>query len=106
MKHIMCKLTNGIKDNWIWENSLAATAREFNLDIKGAIKHEFKDLEGITAVLLLGESHFSIHSFFEDNKVMVDLFSCNPNIPYKSIIRRLAKLTSSKVEDIVEMDRN
>lgn len=106
MIHIMCKMTNGIKDNWIWENSLAATAREYNLDIKGAIKHEFQDPEGITAILLLAESHFSIHTFYEDNKVMVDLFSCNPNIPYKAIIRKLAERTSSKIKDIVEMRRN
>jgi S-adenosylmethionine decarboxylase len=106
MIHIMCKMTNGIKDNFIWENALAASAIEFNLDVKGAIKHEFETPPGITAILLLGESHFSIHTFYEDNKVMVDLFSCNPNIPYKSIIILLAELTSSKIEDLIELERN
>jgi len=106
MRHVMCKLTNGIKDNWIVEQAILASAHENNLDVRKVLREEFTDPTGITMLLLLGESHYSLHSFYEQDMYMVDLFTCNPNTPVKKIIRRLAELTSSKITDIVEMERS
>ena len=105
MKHIMCKLIGGIKDNWIVEQSFLKSAHENNLDVRGVLKEEFHEPEGITLILLLGESHYSLHSYYEDDCYYVDLFTCNPDTPVKKIIKRLAELTSSQIVDVVELER-
>lgn len=44
--------------------------------ILGFIEHHF-DPQGYTALWLLGESHFAIHTFPEENKYYIELTSCN-----------------------------
>lgn len=40
------------------------------------MEHNF-DPQGYTAVWLLSESHFAIHTFPEENKTYIELSSCN-----------------------------
>ena len=40
------------------------------------IEHHFKPI-GYTALFLLAESHFAIHTFPEENKTYLQLSSCN-----------------------------
>lgn len=37
----------------------------------------FFDIQGYTCVWLLAESHLAIHTFPEDNKIYIELSSCN-----------------------------
>ncbi len=47
--------------------------------------HKFEP-HGLTAVLILAESHISMHSWPENNYIAFDIFSCGNNIfPEKSI---------------------
>ena len=39
--------------------------------------HQFEPF-GATGVFVLAESHFSVHSYPEDEKVYVDVFCCSP----------------------------
>jgi S-adenosylmethionine/arginine decarboxylase-like enzyme len=45
-------------------------------DILNFQEHYFKPV-GWTGLWLLGESHFAIHTFPEDNKSYIELSSCN-----------------------------
>jgi S-adenosylmethionine decarboxylase len=38
--------------------------------------HQFEP-HGVTGVLVLAESHFSAHTYPEDNKVYLDVFCCS-----------------------------
>jgi len=40
--------------------------------------HQFEPI-GTTGVLVLSESHFSAHTYPEDNKVYLDVFCCSEN---------------------------
>ncbi len=40
------------------------------------VEHQFNP-QGYTAIWLLSESHLAVHSFPEENKVYVELSSCN-----------------------------
>lgn len=40
------------------------------------LEHHFDPI-GYTALFLLGESHFAIHTFPEENKTYIELSSCN-----------------------------
>ena len=48
--------------------------------------HKFEP-QGVTGYALLEDSHISIHTWPEDNIVRCDLFSCNSDTDYKSVIR-------------------
>lgn len=53
--------------------------------------HKF-DPQGITAICLLSESHISIHSWPEENKAALDIYTCgssNPKIGCDIIIEQL-----------------
>lgn len=50
--------------------------KESGFHILGEVEHHFKP-QGYTKLWLLGESHFAIHTFPEENKTYFELSSCN-----------------------------
>lgn len=40
------------------------------------------DPQGVTAILMLAESHCSIHTWPEEGKAAVDIYTCSPIDPY------------------------
>lgn len=53
--------------------------------------HKF-DPQGITAICLLSESHISVHSWPEENKAALDIYTCgsaNPKIGCDIVIEQL-----------------
>jgi S-adenosylmethionine decarboxylase len=55
------------------------------------VSHKF-DPQGITAICLLSESHISIHSWPEEGKAALDVYTCgtaNPKIGCDIIIQQL-----------------
>jgi S-adenosylmethionine decarboxylase len=40
--------------------------------------HQFEPM-GTTGVLVLAESHFSAHTYPENNRIYIDVFCCSPN---------------------------
>lgn len=49
---------------------------EFNLTVVNMAIHQFQPF-GVTGVYVLSESHLSIHTFVEEKKVSIDLYTCN-----------------------------
>ncbi len=49
--------------------------KKYNLNIVGKAIHQFKPF-GVTAVYILAESHLSIHTFVDERKVAIDLYTC------------------------------
>ena len=52
---------------------------ELNLNVVGECSHQFKKDNvpyGATMVYLLSESHLSIHTFVDEGKIKIDLFTC------------------------------
>jgi len=105
MRHVFCRFNNGTKNNQTIVGALLSSAQDFNLDVREISTHFFHEPEGVTSILLLGESHYSVHTFHETNSYQVDLFSCNPETNIKGIIRDFAKKTGATIDDIVEIDR-
>ena len=50
---------------------------KFNLKVVNKAFHQFNPV-GVTGVYILAESHLSIHTFVEENKVAMDLYTCKP----------------------------
>jgi S-adenosylmethionine decarboxylase len=68
---------------WIFESnpillkdSFSQILKESGFDILNFQEHYFKP-KGYTALWLLGESHFALHTFPEEDKTYIELSSCN-----------------------------
>lgn len=51
-----------------------------NVTIKSMVEHQFEP-QGISVIAILAESHCAIHTWPEDGKATVDIFSCGPSDP-------------------------
>ncbi|MCX7927253.1 MAG: adenosylmethionine decarboxylase [Candidatus Omnitrophica bacterium] len=61
--------------------------------------------QGITGVLVLAESHISIHTWPEHDYIAVDLFTCGPQTqPHKALEYLKRKFLPAKVR-VQEIDR-
>ena len=61
---------------------------EFKLKVVGQCSHQFqKDNTpyGATMVYLLSESHLSLHTFVDEGKITLDLFTCDVSLDEKNI---------------------
>lgn len=64
--------------------------------------HSFGDGCGVTGVLILAESHISIHSWPENNYCAIDIFMCGDSKPNDAltILNKYFNATYSKTEFI------
>jgi len=69
--------------------------------------HPFGPGQGITGVVLLAESHISIHTWPETEFAAVDVFMCGNAEPRRALdlIRQSLAPASVKVQDITRGDR-
>ncbi len=80
--HYVVDIDN-IKNEQIYDNEFIKKLCDKLLSNTGVnvlneIHHEFKP-QGYTALYLLSESHMSIHTWPENGKIRLDLFSCEVN---------------------------
>ena len=65
---------------------------ELKLNVVGECSHQFKKDDnpyGVTMVYLLSESHLSIHTFVDEGKITLDLFTCNISLDDRNIKRMI-----------------
>jgi S-adenosylmethionine decarboxylase len=73
-----------LKDATLITNSLRDAAEEGGMTILGDMNHKFVgDGEGVTAVVLLAESHISIHTWPETGYASFDVYTCGETNPLK-----------------------
>lgn len=79
--------------------AIAANATIINYNF-----HEFSP-QGITGVLLIKESHISIHTWPEYNYAAVDFFSCNDKMDLKVVHEKLKHSLESKRSEYQIIER-
>ena len=78
--------------------------QELNLNVVGECSHQFKKDNvpyGATMVYLLSESHLSIHTFVDEGKITIDLFTCSlgvENEKIKSIIKDYFEVNALNID--------
>lgn len=60
---------------------------------------------GITGIVVITESHLSIHTWPEYKYAAIDFFSCNPDINFRATIGELKKYFKPEKIEIKELDR-
>jgi len=63
----------------------------YNLTIVNKAIHQFEPF-GVTGVYVLAESHLSIHTFVEEKKVAIDLYTCKTFKETDSIVHFIKEL--------------
>lgn len=61
---------------------------ENNLTVIKKTKHQFEPI-GETIVFILGESHFSLHTYPEHNYLTMDIYVCNRDVDLESILKKI-----------------
>lgn len=78
------KLEGDFKDNTKVYNYLLLSAHKANMTVLQATKHEFYP-QGLTAVVLLAESHITLHTYPEENVAYIDCFTCGDISPETAV---------------------
>lgn len=66
-----------VLDAVAWRRILSAAAAAGGATVLGETFHQFQP-QGVTGILLLAESHLSVHTWPEHEHAAVDLFTCGP----------------------------
>jgi S-adenosylmethionine decarboxylase len=95
---------NALLDKDAVENTLLKAARDSGATIISSSFHKF-DPQGVSGVVIIAESHFTIHAWPEHNYAAVDIFTCGDNINLDKAIHSMQEgFSSSRVE--VSSDQN
>ncbi|MHB8882787.1 MAG: adenosylmethionine decarboxylase [Thermodesulfovibrionales bacterium] len=93
-----------IKDLKQVKNILVSAAKEAQATIVDISFHEFNPF-GISGMVIIAESHFSIHTWPEYGYAAVDIFTCGDIIKPETAAAFLIKEFQSKSPSIVELKR-
>jgi S-adenosylmethionine decarboxylase len=86
------------------KGALVAAAKEAKATIIDVSFHEFNPF-GISGMVVIAESHLSIHTWPEYSYAAVDIFTCGDIIKPEVAAQYLIKRFESKTPSVVEMKR-
>ena len=86
-KHLLIDLygASRLTDSDFIEKTLREAAKVCGATVLNAQLHHFGENLGVTGVVLLAESHISIHTWPENDFAAIDLFMCGNCDPEKAI---------------------
>jgi S-adenosylmethionine decarboxylase proenzyme len=100
-KHMICDIKN--IGNFTLLNSCEELKKlmdhicnRFHFTILQKVEHQFSP-QGITILYLLSESHFSIHTFPENNYAAIDLYTCR-NYPTNGIYYEIQNILTTRFQ--------
>lgn len=94
--HLIIDITN-INDisKLMYENEtimiMDKLIEKYNLKVVKKAIHQFEPF-GVTGVYVLSESHLSIHTFVEEKKVAMDLYTCSNTRDFNDIVNYIKLL--------------
>jgi len=86
------------------EDCMNEAVRKSGATIIDSIFHKYNP-QGVSGVVVIAESHLSIHTWPEYNYAAVDFFTCGDSVdPYKAY-NYMKKMLGSKTSQLSELDR-
>jgi S-adenosylmethionine decarboxylase proenzyme len=107
INHYIARLSGSeelLKNNLLLKQYLLESAWEGKLSVISNTYHEFYP-QGLSMVILLAESHISIHTYPELGFCDLDFYTCNDKVSNEEIIKTFAKKCKLKVQNISKIDR-
>lgn len=74
-----------LTDQSLIERTLRKAAKDCSATVLNIMLHSFGENAGITGVVILAESHISIHTWPETGYAAIDIFMCGSCDPYKAL---------------------
>jgi hypothetical protein len=107
--HIILNITNIIDANKIAYKSTIIElfdliVEKLNLNVVDKAIYQFQPI-GVTAVYVLAESHLSIHTFPEEKKAALDLFTCAKKPDIKVLLDIITSTYKNCIIDYNIIDR-
>ena len=107
-KHIIAEFwgapANKLDDILLIQNCLEKAAELAGATIVNSNFHKFSP-QGVTGILLVEESHFSIHTWPEHNYAAVDLFTCSDTMKYQLALDEIFSQLGCQSSDVKVIDR-
>jgi S-adenosylmethionine decarboxylase len=107
-KHLLLELMDCnhdlLNDIDYLRKSLSDVARQIGATV---IKDSFYQFtpQGVSGVIIIAESHISIHTWPEYNFAAVDVFTCGDVIQPKDAVKPLAEKLKAKSNSYIELNR-
>ena len=86
------------------ENALLKAAKDSNATIISSTFHQFEP-QGVSGVVVIAESHFTIHAWPEHDYAAVDIFTCGDNINLEAAINSMKESFESE-NVLISSDQN
>ncbi len=86
------------------ERALVAAAIAEGVSVLGTLRKAFEPT-GVTILLLLAESHVSLHTYPEQGRAFFDAFTCGVNYEPSNIFKAFADRTLPGQYKIIHLDR-
>ena len=100
-----CKKLDILRHADSLEKALRTASKKAGFKIVGSVKHQFKPF-GATVVLLLSTSHFSAHSWPEENGfVAIDIYSCSGRKTAERAFKECIKIFKPEKIKIKKIER-
>jgi len=96
--------THTLRNKETVEEILVKAAKESRAKIVDVFFHQFKPY-GVSGVVIIEESHFTIHTWPEHNFAAVDLFFCSKDVDVERAIEVLIEGFGVKNVSVVEVKR-
>lgn len=93
-----------INDARIVEEKLIEAVRISGANMVQSVIHEFNP-HGVSGVIVIEESHFSVHTWPEYGYCALDIFTCGDEIDYYSALQYLKEEFQAKNLSVTEMKR-
>lgn len=105
-RHVLADL-HGITATWLTDvqalqNLLVEAAQHAGAHVLGAHFHHFGENAGVTGVVMLSESHISIHTWPEHGFAALDIFMCGQARPASALqyVRQALSPTDAQVTNV------
>lgn len=108
-KHVIVELMDcdrqRLSDCDFLRTALLSACRAAGATILGDQFHVFSPYNGVSGVIIIAESHLSVHTWPEYNYAAVDIFACGNSLrPYAAVDVMVEELRA-KHHSVVELDR-
>ena len=107
INHYIARLTGSeevLKNNLLLKQFLLEAAWEGKLSVISHTYHEFYP-QGFSMVILLAESHISIHTYPELGFCDLDFYTCSDKVKNEEIMKNFAKKCKLQVKNISKIER-
>ena len=106
-QHLLVELfecnTEALKSRELLQNLLEKAAKAANVTIVQSVFHQYSP-QGVTGIVIIEESHLSIHTWPEYGYASVDFYTCGDGVPEKALSVIQKGLEAERAE-ILMIDR-